>query len=188
MPLEWLFPLILVVLGLAVALIRQRLARLRREAIATWEPLELALRERHDLVAPLAQLAQAQAPSRKNLVDAMLQARVAPFRADLSPQATGQVELRLGETMRRVLALARTHPDLATDLTFQRIEARFAELEEEIAAAGQAYNQAAFGYNRVALGVPEIVVAKYTGLPLLEFFGLTRDELEATYAALRGSA
>jgi LemA protein len=187
MPLEWLIPAILVVLGLWIAMIRQRLSRLRREAIAIWEPLELALRERHELVPPLAQLALARAPERKNIAEAMLQARTAAFRADLSPEAAGQVELRLAQTMRRVLALAPTHPELATDLTFRRIEARFAELEEEIAAAGEAYNEAAFGYNRAAMSLPEIVVAKYTGLNLLEFFGLQAEEREATYAALRGS-
>jgi LemA protein len=187
MPLEWLIPAILLVLGVWMALIRQRLSRLRREAIATWEPLELALRERHDLVPPLAQLAMAQVPERKNLTEAMLQARTAAFRADLSPDATGLVELRLAEAMRRVLMLARTHPELATDLTFRRIQARFEALEEEIAAAGEAYNAAAFHYNRAAMGLPEIVVAKYTGLRLLEFFALGRDESEAMYAALRGS-
>lgn len=187
MPLEWLIPAILVVLGLWIAMIRQRLSRLRREAIVTWEPLELALRERQELIPPLAQLALAQAPERKNLTDALLQARTAAFRADLSPEAAGQVELRLAEAMRRVLALARTHPDLAADLTFRRIKARFGELEDEIAVAAQAYNEAAFGYNRAAMSLPEIVVAKYTGLHLLEFFGLQGEEREATYAALRGS-
>lgn len=179
MALEWLIPAILLVLGLYIALTHRRLTSMRRAAIATWDPLEAVLRQRHDLVAPLIQLVLAQAPKQKNLTDALLQARNAALRADLSPDAAGRAEIQLAAAMQRVLDLARTHPELTADLTFRRIQSRFEQLGEEIAVAGDAFNDAALAYNRSAISVPAILVAKYANLFLLEYFAIQGDDREA---------
>lgn len=188
MPLEWLVPVILLALGLWIVAIHRGLARLRRAAILSWEPLERELRERHELVQPLARLALAAAPDRKKPVEAMLQARSAALSTDLSPELAGQAETRLAGAMHRVLGLGATQPDLATDPGFQRIQARLEAVQEEIDAAAEAYNQAAFDYNRVAMRLPGILVAKGAGLPLLEFFALDPAARHAMLAALRGRA
>lgn len=183
MVLEWFFPAILLALGIWVVLIHRRLSGMRREAIVTWEPLEQVLRQRHDLVAPLVQTVLAHAPKARSHTDAMIQARKVALNAELSPQAAGEVETRLAVAMRRVLTLATTHPELATDLTFRRIQARFEQLGGEIAAAQDAFNEAALLYNREAISVPAILVAKYAKLPPLEHFGLDRGEREGMHEA-----
>lgn len=179
MVLEWLIPAILLVLGLSIGLIHRRLSVMRRAAIATWDPLEVMLRQRHDLVAPLIQLALTHARKQKNLTDALLQARNAALRADLSPEAAGRAELQLAAAMQRVLDLGRTHPDLTADLTFRRIQSRFEALGEEITMAGDTFNEAALAYNRAAISVPAILVAKYANLFLLEYFAIQGKERDA---------
>ncbi|MBX9749908.1 MAG: LemA family protein [Roseococcus sp.] len=179
MPLEWLIPAILVVLGLWIALTHVRLSGMRRAAIATWDPLEMLLRQRHDLVAPLIQLVLAHLPKQKKLTDTLLQARNAALGADLSPDATGRAELHLATAMQRVLDLERTHPELGAELTFRRIRASFEELDAEIALAGEAFNEAALCYNRAAVSIPAILVVKYAGLHLLEYFAVLAEEREA---------
>lgn len=179
MLLEWLVPAIIVVLGLWIVFTHQRLKGKRQAAIATWDPLEAVLRQRHDLVAPLIQAALAHAPKQKNLTDALLQARNAALRAGLSPDATGQAEIQLEAAIQRVLNLARTLPELNADLTFRRIQRRCEQLEEEITAAGDAFNEAALAYNRAALTVPTILVAKYANLDLLQYFAIQGEDREA---------
>lgn len=179
MPLEWLIPAILLVLGLWIALIHRRLTNMRRAAIATWDPLEVQLRRRHDLVAPLIQLALSHAPKQKNLTEALFQARNAALRADLSPDLAGRAEIKLAGAMQRVLDLARSYPDLTADLTFRRIQSQFEQLGEEITLAGDAFNEAALAYNRAAISVPAILVAKYANLFLLEYFAVQDEDREA---------
>lgn len=176
---EWLIPAILLVLGLSIGLIHRRLTGMRRAAIATWDPLEAMLRQRHDLVAPLSQLALSHAHKPKKLTDALLQARNAALRADLSPEAAGRAELQLAAAMQRVLDLARTNPELSADLTFRRIQSRFEALGEEITMAGDIFNEAALAFNRAAISVPAILVAKYAHIFLLEYFAIEDREREA---------
>lgn len=183
MPLEWLIPAILLVLGLWITQIHRRLTRMRRAAIATWDPLEVALRQRHDLVAPLIQVVLAHAPRQKRLADALLEARNLALRADLSPEAAGRAELQLGAAMHRIFELERTQPELGADLTFRRIQTRFAQLGEEIATAGEAFNAVALEYNRAAISIPAILVAKYANLHLLEYFALEGEAREAMHLA-----
>jgi LemA protein len=178
MVLEWLIPAILVLLGLWIVLIHRRLTAMRRTAIATWEPLEAPLRQRHALVGPLVQLVLADDPKQKPLTETLIQTRKAALQADLSPEAAGKVETALAVAMQRVLDLAHTHPELGADLTFLRISASFEELGDEIAAAGDAFNHAALAYNRAAVSAPDILVARYASFHFLQYFAIPAERRE----------
>ena len=186
MVLEWVVPAILFMLGLWVFFVHRRMARMREAAIATWAPLEVALRQRHDLAAPLVQVVLAHAPKQKRLTDALLRARNTALRTDHSPEAAGNAEIQLASAMQRVLDLARTEPELGADATFRRIQIRVTQLDEEIAAARDAFNEAALSYNRTLLGVPAVLIAKYANIHLLEYFAIEGKEREAMRHAALG--
>ncbi len=186
MVLEWFIPAVLLILGLWITLMHRRLSSLRRGAITSWGPLGKALQQRHDLAAPLAQLVLSRAPAQKRLTEAMMTARNAALKADLSPMITSQAETRLANAMMRVFALAKTQSDLAMDPGFQRLQARFERLDDEITAAQDAFNQAALQYNHAAMSVPAVLVAKYARLTVIEPFGLGTIGREAMRNAARG--
>jgi hypothetical protein len=185
---EWLVPAILLILGLWIALTYRRLASLREEAIASWQPLDVLLRERRELVMPLVQVVTAQAPGAKKTTQTLLQARQVTKGSSLSPESATASELRLVAAVERVLSLAKTHPALEADDNFRRVRAKFEELTGAITELAEDFNANALFYNRSALSVPSIFVqqcaSKYLGqLFLMEYFLLQDDELEAMRAA-----
>jgi hypothetical protein len=183
MALEWLFPAILLILGIWITLTHRRLTQLRRDAVMAWEPLEALLRQRHGLVAPLVQTVRTHAPEGRKLTEALIQARQAAQRMDLSPNATGEAEIRFATAMQRVLMFAQAHPDLAGEVTFRRIQAGFDELDKDIAAARDDFNARALTYNRAATTAPSILVARYANLLMLEYFALEDEERRALQVA-----
>lgn len=182
---EWVIPAIVLVLAVWGTLIHRRLSRLRMQALAAWPDLAAVLGERHGLVAHILRAAQTHAPREKKLLDNMISARNAAIVADLSPRTAGLAERQLTDAIGRVLALARTHPELAKDALFLRLETKLAGLEAAMAEAKDAFNREALVFNLAATGVPAILIAKFGNMLLLEYFALDK-EAEAAMRAARG--
>lgn len=179
---EWVLPAVLVVVLSCGALIHQRLARLRQEAIHAWPMLEAKLRQRHDLIAPLARSFQALPVSARKPAHVVIKARNAAAQADLSPAIASAAEETLAAAIRNALSLAGTHPELAGDARLQRLVPLLATTEREIAEAAAAFNRAAIAFNLASFRAPGILVAKVMNLHRVEYFARDKTERVALQA------
>ncbi|UPY36499.1 LemA family protein [Sediminicoccus sp. KRV36] len=173
----------MLILAVWAGVTHRRLDGLRKAAVEAWPPLEATLRRRHNVVGPLGQRVLALAPKEKAAIAAMIKARGDASMTDLSPVAAGKAELALTSAIVNVMAVSQAYPELAADLEFRRLETELTQREAQIAAAREAFNQAALAFNRAALSGAAILVTKFGGLGMVEYFGLSREEQAAMAAA-----
>jgi len=184
---EWVLPAILVLLSGWGALLHRRLSALRQAAISAWSPLDAGLRQRHDLVAPLAQALQALPAKEQQPIQAMIKARNAAIAADLSPLRAGQAEAALGAAIRAVIALAKGRAELESDARLRRLMPLLEGRERDIAAAEAGFNRAALTYNQACSRGPSFVVAKLMSFFQIEYFGVAHDDRAALQRITRHS-
>lgn len=179
---EWVIPAILAVVMAFGVLIHRRLDKLRREAFLAWPALEAKLRQRHDLIAQLAWAFQALPARERKPAQAMIKARDAATRADLSPTAAGAAEQAIAAAISQALSVALKHPDLVADPKLLHLVPLLEGLEREIAQAGAAFNHAALAFNQASFRAPGILVAKTMNLRPVEYFARDKQERESLQA------
>lgn len=184
---EWVIPAILVLLSGWGALLHRRLSALRRSAISAWSPLEAGLRQRHDLVAPLAQALQGLPAKEQQPVQAMIKARNAAIAADLSPLRAGRAEAALGAAIQAVISLAREKAALEGQAKLQRLLPLLDGAERDIAAAEVEFNHGALVYNRACSHGPSYIVARLMSFFHIEYFGVAHDDRAALQRITRHS-
>jgi LemA protein len=131
---------------LTTALSYASLLRARRHVGETWGRLDAELTRRHDLVPALVGVVQRCVPDDGETPKVVTGARAAAVLAR-EPAVVEQTEARLTSALRRVDALAGTHPQLRTSDGFERLRSELAVIEDDIQAARAAYNATVQDYN-----------------------------------------
>jgi len=184
---EWVIPAILALLFGWGTLLHRRLSALRQAAISAWSPLEAGLRQRHALVAPLAQALQALPAKEQQPVQAMIKARNAAIAADLSPLRAGRAEAALGVAIDAARSLAKGRADLEGDARLRRLVPLLDGRERDIAAAEVEFNRAVLTYNQACSRGPSFVLAKLMSFFHIEYFGVESDDRAALQRITRHS-
>src|SRR3954447_19399086 len=111
----------------------------REAADATWQAIDVHLRERHALVPALVAAVQAETAGEAQAVERLSQARRHATEA-ATPWARADAERRLVGGIAAVAALAERHPGLGAAPAFVDLQARLARIEDAIQAARRIYN------------------------------------------------
>lgn len=167
---EWVIPAVAVLLLIGVVVVRGRILALQSAAAGIWSGLDALLQRRHDLIRPLVEIVQRQAPREGRLVDKVLAARKRATAAH-APPAIGRAEGVLGAEVQALFERAETLPDLGSRAEFRRIKAQFEDMGRRIAAAQGTYNAAARSYNTARLGLPGALLSLLIRLEPLEYYG-----------------
>ena len=173
---------IVVVVGGAIALIYNRLVRLRNGYVNAYAQIDVQLKRRHDLIPNLVESVKGYMQHERETLEAVIQARnqAEQVRTEVSGSAgdpaamarLGQSEGVLAGTLGRLFALSEAYPDLKASQNFLQFQEELTATENRVAYARQAYNDAAMNYNNAVQSVPSNLVAGATGFEpvgMLEF-------------------
>jgi LemA protein len=131
--------LVLALLALWLLISWRGLVAARDAADATWAAIDVHLQHRHTLVPALVAAVQAETAG-----EAQALARVSIAReqavAATTPWERADAERRLVAGITSVGALAERHPGLGAAAAFVDLQARFADIEDEIVEARRIYN------------------------------------------------
>lgn len=145
-------PLFLIVLGcLAGGCVffrraSRHLAALDARCDAAAAEIDATTARRHALLPALVGLVRAFAPQERAAVDAIAKAHAAVLRAT-SPQAQLFAETRLGDAVRRLMAVAESCPQLQASQHFRDLRTEIVDSERKIAAARHDLGVAVDAYN-----------------------------------------
>jgi LemA protein len=133
-------------LGIALALAAlwllvswRGLVAARDAADATWDAIDVHLRERHALVPALVAAVQAETAGEAQTLSRLADARRHAAEA-ATPWARADAERRLVGGIAAVAALAERHPGLGAAPAFVDLQARLAGIEDAIQAARRIHN------------------------------------------------
>ena len=171
-----LFLLFLILLLLvAGAWLYNNLVRGRNRVDTAWSDIDVQLQRRHDLIPQLVKAVDAYGKYEQATLEAVTALRTEAMQVS-TVRARGKLEQDLGESVRRIIALAENYPDLKANENFLQLQRELVETEDYLQFARRYYNGSVRDYNTAVESVPHNVVAGLFGFELREFFQKSSDD------------
>jgi len=167
---------LLVIVGLAVAALYNRLVVLRNRVDNAWAQIDVQLKRRYDLIPNLVETVKGYATHESGVFERVTQARSAAINAT-GVEQQGQAENMLSGALKSLFAVAEAYPDLKANASFLDLQGKLAEAENKIAYARQFYNDSVMSLNTAIQSFPANLLAGMFGFTAREYF-----EIEAAAA------
>ena len=160
---------LVVVLGLIVAGMYNRLVALKNRFQNAFAQIDVQLKRRHDLIPNLVETAKGYLRHERETLEAVIAARSGAETARKAAAAEPgdpaamrelqRAEGQLGATLGRLFALAEAYPDLKANQTMSQLMEELTSTENRIAFARQAYNDSVMQYNTARESFPTNIIA-----------------------------
>jgi len=160
---------VLVVLGLILVWLYNKLVRLRNRSENAWAQVDVQLRRRADLIPNLVETVKGYAAHEKTTFEEVTRARTAAQQAQ-GPAEQAGAENMLTEAIGKLFAVAEQYPELRATENFQQLQAQLDETETKIAVSRQVYNDTVLTYDNALETVPTNVVAGLFRFKPREYF------------------
>jgi LemA protein len=156
----WLILLVALVLllGLAIVVVYNRLVRLRNRTENSWSQVDVQLRRRYDLIPNLVEAVKGYAAHESTTFEDVTKARTAAQQAQ-GVEEQAKAENVLTAAIGRLFAVAEAYPQLRATENFQQLQAQLADVEQNIVVARQVYNDTVLTYDNALETVPTNIVA-----------------------------
>ena len=149
---------LLVLLGLAVVLMYNRLVRLRNRTENAWSQVDVQLRRRYDLIPNLVETVKGYASHERATFEEVTRARTAAQAAQ-SVEEQARAENAITAAIGRLFAVAEAYPQLRAAENFQDLQAQLSDVEQNIAVSRQVYNDTVLTYDTALETLPTNVIA-----------------------------
>ncbi len=160
---------LVVLVGLLLAWLYNRLVTLRNRVDNAWAQVEVQLKRRWDLIPNLVETVKGYAAHERETFEAVTAARTQAQRAG-TPAEAAQAEGILGAALGRLFAVAEAYPELQADENFRQLQSELAETENKVATSRQVYNDTVLTYNNAVQTFPGLLVAGLFKFVVREFF------------------
>ena len=168
---------LILLVGLAVVAMYNRLVRLRNRTENSWSQVDVQLRRRYDLIPNLVEAVKGYASHEQTTFEEVTKARTAAQQAQgIEEQA--KAENLLTAAIGRLFAVAEAYPQLRATENFQQLQAQLADIEQAIAVSRQVYNDTVLTYDNALETVPTNIVAglfNFSPRAYFETEGATRE-------------
>ncbi len=167
-----------VVVGLAVAVLYNRLVMLRNRVENAWAQIDVQLKRRYDLIPNLVETVKGYASHEKETLERVIQARNVAMSAS-GVEQQGQAENMLTGALKSLFALAEAYPDLKANQGFLKLQDELSATEGKIAYARQFYNDSVMSFNTAIQSFPTNLIAGMLGFGAREYFEVEAAAAEA---------
>jgi LemA protein len=169
---------ILVLVGLLLVVLYNRLVRLRNRVDNAWAQVDVQLRRRYDLIPNLVETVKGYASHERTTFEEVTNARTRAQQAGSVPEQAA-AENVLTAAIGRLFAVAEAYPELRASENFQQLQSQLEETEDKIRVARQIYNDAVLSYENARETVPTNLIAGMFGFAEKPFFELEEAAREA---------
>ncbi len=174
---------IVILLGVSLAGIFNRLVTLRNRYKNAFSQIEVQLKRRHDLIPNLVETVKGYMQHERETLDAVIQARnqaqqgleqaVGDPGNPEAMQTLGGAESALTGAMGRLMVLVEAYPDLKANTNMMQLSEELTSTENKVSFSRQAFNDSVMVYNTYKQSFPSVVFAGMFGhtqdASLLEF-------------------
>jgi LemA protein len=178
--------LAVVVIGMFVAGIYNRLVGLRNRYKNAFSQIDVQLKRRYDLIPNLVEAVKGYMAHEKGTLEAVIEARNRAAGAAKTAAAnpgdaaamTGlaSAEGALNGALGRLFALSEAYPDLKANENMLALQEELSSTENKVAFARQAYNDAVMSYNTQRETFPNVVVANFLNFTEARLFEVDSEK------------
>ncbi len=166
---------VVVLILLYITATYNNLVNLRNKVKNEWAQIDVALKNRNDLIPNIVETVKGYAKHEKETLNEVINARnkaVSATNREEEIKAAGEISNALG----KLFALAESYPDLKANANFIDLQNKLNEVEEKIRFARQFYNDCVLSYKNKLEMFPSNIVANIFGFKPEAFFEATDDE------------
>ena len=177
--LQWIILAAVVVVIGYIAVVYNRLVRMRQMTNEAWSGIDVQLKRRSELVPNLVETVKGYAAHERGVLE-----QVTQLRNSALAQASGDVESRaraegaLSLALGKLMAVAEAYPDLKASSNFLDLQQQLSALETELQMARRYYNGSVRNMNTLVQSFPSNLVAGVFHFETCKFFELS-DAAEA---------
>jgi len=185
MSLEWIIPLVVVVIVVGVPLAMYNgLVRMRYYCRESWSDVDTELKRRHDLIPNLVEAVKGYAQHEREVFEQVARLRQQLLTASASRRDLADRENALVAALSRVFAVAENYPQLKADQNFRQLMHELVVTEDRIQAARRFYNANVRDYNTRCQTIPSSLIATAAGFKEEEFFEIedARERLAPVFS------
>ena len=178
----WIILAIVVVAGLFLVSMYNRLVTLRQRVREAWSDIDVQLKRRYDLIPNLVETVKGYAAHEKGVFESVTQARANAIAAGAtgSPEQRAQAENVLTGALRSVFAVAEAYPQLQASQNFRDLQENLTATEDKIAFARRFYNGNVRDYNTGLQTFPTNILAGMFGFTAEQYFELADQKERET--------
>lgn len=169
--------IIVVVLGLVLVGLYNKLVSLRVRSQNAWSDIDVQLKRRADLVPNLVNTVKGYAAHERETLDAVTQARTRAVAAQSAgPAERAAAEGELTNALRGLTVAVEAYPQLQASGGFRDLQQQLASIEDAIQNARRYYNAVVRDFNTAVSTFPSNLFARSMGYKELEFFQAEEGE------------
>jgi LemA protein len=140
-----------------------------------WSGIDVQLMRRHDLIPNLVSTVQGYMTHERTLLENLSKYRAASA-GTASIEGKAQAENQISQGLRQLFAVAEAYPDLKANTNFLDLQAKLAEVEDQIQLARRYYNGATRNYNIAISSFPGVLVAGKFGFGAAPYFEIAEGD------------
>ena len=168
---------IVLTVAIWVALAYNTLVRTRQQVRESWSGIDTELKRRYDLIPNLVETVKGYAAHERETLEAVVEARSRAAASRGTPESQARDEVKLVESMNRLLAVAESYPDLKASTHYLDLQRELANTEDRIQAARRFYNANVRDMNTRVEVFPSNIIASTFGFGRETFFEVERSAI-----------
>ena len=140
-------------------LIYNTLVSRRNQCDNIFASIDALLKKRYNLIPNLVTLMKESMQYEKGLLEKVTELRTKAMRPGLTPEQKIAIADELAQPLHGLMVAVENYPDLKANAQIMQLMRTLNEIEEQIAAARRAYNQAVTDYNNAREMFPSSLIA-----------------------------
>ncbi len=157
-------------------LIYNTLVSRRNQCDNIFASIDALLKKRYNLIPNLVTLMKESMQYERELLEKVTQLRAKAMQPDLTPEQKIAIADELTQPLHGLMVAVENYPELKANEQIMQLMRSLNEIEEQIAAARRAYNQAVTDYNNARQMFPSSLIANWFGFAPKELFEIPEAE------------
>ena len=168
--------IILIVLGIILVLMYNSLVAKKNQVENIFASVDTQLKKRYDLIPNLVASVSKYMDHEKSLLEEVTKLRSEANRPNISDKQKINLDAKITKALGSIMIAVENYPELKANENVMHLQRSLNEVEEQIAAARRAYNQAVTDYNNALEMIPTNLMASMMNYKAKDVFEITEGE------------
>jgi LemA protein len=168
--------IILIVLVIVLVLMYNSLVAKKNQVQNIFASVDTQLKKRYDLIPNLVASVSKYMEHEKSILEDITKLRAEANKPNISDNQKIALDAKITSALGSIMVAVENYPDLKANENVMHLQRSLNEVEEQIAAARRAYNQAVTDYNNALEQIPTNFMASMMNYQTKQVFEITQSE------------
>jgi len=171
----WILLAVIVLVGVYVANIYNKLVSNRNKVKDGWAQIDVQLKRRADLIPNIVETVKGYAKHESETLEEVIKARNS-FNTASTVEDEMAANNQITGALNKLFALSEAYPDLKANANFLSLQNDLKDVEEKISYARQFYNDIVLTYNNAVEMFPSNIIANMFNFKQEKFFEVENEK------------